>query len=163
MNRVFLLTGSNLGDSISLLNLAAGSIGQLLGKVVQKSHIYRSESWGYKSDKVFYNQCLVLETEYEPYEILDKILEIEKEMGRIRIGEAYSDREIDIDVLLFGEEIIEVEGLCIPHPRLHLRKFVLVPLNEVAPDIVHPVFKKTISELLNICTDHSIVRIDHRP
>jgi 2-amino-4-hydroxy-6-hydroxymethyldihydropteridine diphosphokinase len=161
MNTVFLLTGSNLGDSIRHIYSAADSIDNTLGRVLKKSHIYRSESWGYKSSKVFYNQCIELETKFSPQAILEKVLKVEMDMGRVRIGKGYSDREIDIDILFFGEEIIEDEELYIPHPRMHLRRFALVPMAEIALDFIHPVLKKSISELLTICQDKSLVTIDY--
>jgi 2-amino-4-hydroxy-6-hydroxymethyldihydropteridine diphosphokinase len=159
MNRVFLLTGSNLGDRISLLKLAVRYIEKELGSIVNLSHIYRSESWGYKSFSHYFNQCIEIETEYEPNTILEKVLEIEAKMGRMRIAKGYSDREIDIDILFCGQNVIEDRSLNIPHPRIHLRKFALVPMNEIAGDFIHPLLKRSISELLDICPDESIVSL----
>jgi 2-amino-4-hydroxy-6-hydroxymethyldihydropteridine diphosphokinase len=157
MKRVFLLTGSNLGNSISLMNSALVLIGEKIGRVVQKSHVYRSDSWGYESSLAFYNQCLELETDLSPHLILEKILGIESKMGRARTGNGYTDRKMDIDILFFGEKIINDEKLTIPHPLMHLRRFALVPLNEIAGEFMHPVLKKSISELLSECNDESLV------
>ncbi len=157
MNRVFLLTGSNLGESISLMNHAVHDIEEQIGRVVQLSHLYRSESWGYKSDGIFYNQCIEVETDYNPHEILDIILSIEMEMGRVRTETGYSDRKIDIDILFYGEEQINDPTLTLPHPRFHLRKFAIVPMNEIAGNFMHPVFGKTVTELLAECTDKGLV------
>jgi 2-amino-4-hydroxy-6-hydroxymethyldihydropteridine diphosphokinase len=159
MKRVFLLTGSNLGESISLLNLGVGYIENELGSIVNRSHIYRSESWGYKSFSYYFNQCIEIETDYEPHTLLEKILEIEAKMGRVRIAEGYSDREIDIDILFYEDNVIEDGSLIIPHPRIHLRRFALVPMNEIAGDFIHPLLKRSISELLEICPDDSIVSL----
>jgi 2-amino-4-hydroxy-6-hydroxymethyldihydropteridine diphosphokinase len=163
MNTVFLLTGSNLGDSVRYLNTAADSIQENMGRIIKKSHVYLSESWGYNSSKVFYNQCIELETKFSSQTILEKVLKIEMDLGRVRIGKGYSDREIDIDILFFGEEIIEDKKLIIPHPRMHLRRFALVPMAEIASDFIHPVYKKTITELLTICGDESSVDIVQGP
>jgi 2-amino-4-hydroxy-6-hydroxymethyldihydropteridine diphosphokinase len=159
MNRAFLLTGSNLGDRISLLNLAVRYIEKELGSIVNLSHIYRSESWGYKSFSLYFNQCIEIETVYEPHALMEKVLEIEAKMGRVRIAKGYSDREIDIDILFCEQNVIDDGSLIIPHPRIHLRKFALVPMNEIAGDFIHPLLKKSISELLDICPDKSIIRM----
>jgi 2-amino-4-hydroxy-6-hydroxymethyldihydropteridine diphosphokinase len=156
MKRVFLLTGSNLGDTISILKNAEVSLGNVFGHLVQKSQIYCSEAWGYESSRLFFNQCIAIETELSPHETLKKILEIETAMGRVRAaGKEYSDRVIDIDILFFGNKIIEDDLLIVPHPRMHLRKFALVPLNEIAGSIIHPVFKKSVFDLLQNCRDES--------
>lgn len=159
MNRVFLLTGSNLGDSTSLLRLASTYIDEELGSIVNQSHVYSSESWGYASSRPFYNQCIEIETEHEPNALLEKILKIEVQMGRVRLEKGYSDREIDIDILFCGNNIIEDGSLTIPHPRIHLRKFALVPMNEIAGDFIHPLLNMSISELLDICIDDSIITL----
>ena len=161
MKRVFLLTGSNLGDRSSLMKRAEVAIGSIIGKVVQKSHIYKSESWGYKSSGFFYNQCLEIETDLDPHSILKEILNIETKLGRTRVKKDYSDRFIDIDILFYGDEIIRDEHLTIPHPRMHLRKFAMVPLNEIAGDFIHPVFQTTVSELLVRCKDDSEVILEY--
>jgi len=160
MNRVFLLTGSNIGDSNALIDKAVDEICRQLGLVVQKSHIYRSESWGYKSSQQFLNQCIEIETELGPQLLIDTILEIEEKMGRVRTSQGYSDRKIDIDILFFNNEIIEDDRLSIPHPRFHLRKFALLPMAEIAGDFVHPLLKKKVSELLISCEDASDVTMD---
>jgi len=160
MNRVFLLTGSNIGDRNALINKAVDEICNQLGLVVQKSHIYRSESWGYESSQQFLNQCIEIETDLRPQLLIEKILEIEEKMGRVRISQGYSDRKIDIDILFFNNEIIEDDRLSIPHPRFHLRKFALLPMAEIAGDFVHPLLKKKVSELLISCEDVSDVTID---
>jgi 2-amino-4-hydroxy-6-hydroxymethyldihydropteridine diphosphokinase len=157
MNRVFLLTGSNLGENFSMLKMAEKSIIRDIGKLSHKSGVYKSEPWGYKSKRLFFNQCIEVETELNAFSILEKIFKIESEMGRQRMNNGYSDREIDIDILFYNQDIIEDDKLIIPHPRMHLRRFALHPMNEIAGDFVHPVFKKAISELLKICIDDSSV------
>jgi 2-amino-4-hydroxy-6-hydroxymethyldihydropteridine diphosphokinase len=146
-----------MGESMSLMDHAVRDIEKKIGRIVQLSHLYRSEPWGYKSEEKFYNQCLEVDTVLTPHEILDKILNIEIEMGRIRSGKGYSDREIDIDILFYGEEQIHDHRLTVPHPRFHLRKFAIAPMNEIAGDFIHPVFGKTVTELLAECCDEGLV------
>ncbi len=117
------------------------------------SAIYESRSWGYKSENLFYNQCIEIRTDQGLGDCLDLIQEIECFFGREREGAEYQDRKLDIDILFYNEIIADTELLKVPHPRLHQRKFVLIPLVEILPDLVHPVFHKTISELLLRCED----------
>jgi len=157
MNKVYLNTGSNDGDRLSNLYRAKEFIEHRIGNLISISHIYETEPWGYASIKSFYNQCLYLESTLEPENILMGIIGIEREMGRIRSGESYTDRIIDIDILFYNNLIINTKELTIPHPRLHERRFVLVPLAEIAEDFIHPVFEKSIIRLLQECEDsHSV-------
>jgi len=158
MKRVFLLMGSNIGDSADMLRQASAHISGKAGRIIQKSAIYFSEPWGYESKNSYFNQCLEIETSLLPQVLLENLLEIERQMGRERNYMGYADREMDIDILLYGDEIINNANLIIPHPRLHLRKFALVPLNEIAEGIFHPVLNKKISDLLGDCTDASDVK-----
>jgi 2-amino-4-hydroxy-6-hydroxymethyldihydropteridine diphosphokinase len=121
--------------------------------------VYETGPWGFKSGKKFLNRVLGVETVLNPSDLLERILKIESDLGRIRSGKGYSSRIIDIDILFFGDEIINEGSIVIPHPHLHERKFVLVPLNDIAPEFVHPVLKKTVEELLSLCTDKGKVRI----
>lgn len=118
--------------------------------------MYQSRAWGYESKNLYFNQALVLKTNHNPQNTLDLLLDIETTLGRTRnSAEGYADRPIDIDIMFFDDLTIQTEKLCIPHPRLHLRKFCLVPLNEIVSDLEHPVFKKNIHDLLGICPDPS--------
>ena len=134
-------------------------IGESLGKIISSSSIYETEPWGFKSDYKFLNMVLSIETELSPSGLIGRILMIESQLGRIRCESQNSSRKIDIDILLYDNGIIEEHTLKIPHPRMHERKFVLVPLCEIAPEIMHPVLKKTMAELLKACKDKCKVKI----
>lgn len=158
METAFLGLGSNLGDREGNLRKAIMEISRSAGKVVASSPVYETEPWGFRSEQDFLNMAVRLETDLGASELLMRLLEIEKQLGRKRTGEQYSSRVIDIDILLYGDLIINENGLKIPHPRLHQRKFVLVPLCDIAPDAIHPVYKKSLSELLRSCNDQNEVR-----
>jgi 2-amino-4-hydroxy-6-hydroxymethyldihydropteridine diphosphokinase len=155
MKDAYLLIGSNLGDRKSYLRYAIEEI-QSFAIISRLSGIFESVAWGYESDHPFLNQCILTQTEIKPDELLGELKEIEKRAGRIDRTKKYTDRVLDLDILFFGEEILESEELTIPHPRLHLRAFTLVPLAEIAPAYIHPVFNKTILELLKSCPDKEI-------
>jgi len=154
MNQVVLLLGSNLDDRLALLQKAEDAIGQILGKVFQKSAVYESEAWGFESENTFLNQVLVVQSGFAPGDVLQIILEIEKKLGRERISNnGYASRTMDIDILFYNDEVWQLPELEIPHPRLHQRMFTLAPLCEVMPEYVHPVLHKTVQQLMDECTD----------
>ena len=153
---VFILLGSNLGDRQLLVNQACAMIEERCGKIVAKSRLYESEPWGFKSEHWFLNQVVVLDTEMSPDDLMDTLLAIEKELGRDRTTphEGYVSRPIDLDILYWGEDlVVEKQHVIIPHPRLHKRRFTLLPLCDVAPDYIHPILKKTNRQLLDECDD----------
>ena len=156
MHIIYLLTGSNIGDSELNLLKASKFIHQQIGKVVAASHVYKTEPWGNKDQQVFLNQVLKIETQLEPKQLLKTILEIENQMGRDRKIK-WEPRIIDIDILFYDDQIIDEENLQIPHPLLHERRFTLVPLNEIASSFIHPKLNKSINHLLEICEDNGIV------
>ena len=154
MPRVILLTGSNRGNRAALLDKARQQIARRVGRVVQVSAVHESEPWGFSDTQHFLNQAIAVETAREPIALLDEIQAIEKELGRIREkpmkpGEKrhYEPRPIDIDILFYDDIIMNSERLTIPHPLIRQREFVLVPLREIAPDLIHPVYGKAIREL----------------
>jgi 2-amino-4-hydroxy-6-hydroxymethyldihydropteridine diphosphokinase len=159
MNKVCLLTGSNEDDRIRNLQKAKDFIGERIGTVSRESDIYETEPWGYKSEKYYLNQCLLIETNLSPEKMMEVILDIENTMGRRREKRKYRDRKIDIDILFYNDEKIRFRDITIPHPRLHERRFVLVPLSEIVPQYIHPVLGKTIENLLSECTDSLSVRV----
>ena len=150
--RVALMLGGNLGDTRRYLSEAIRLLAERIGKIERLSGIYLSQPWGLDNQPTFQNQAIVVISKLTPIEILENTKIIEGELGRIR-RELNGPREIDIDILLFEEFAISEKDLEIPHPRLHLRNFNLVPLAEIAPDWVHPVFNRTISSLLEDCPD----------
>jgi 2-amino-4-hydroxy-6-hydroxymethyldihydropteridine diphosphokinase len=155
MNTVFLGLGGNEGDRLNYLTLTVLSIENEIGKVVALSSIYETSPWGFISKNLFLNQVAKVETSLSPEEILDKIAGIESTLGRERTGKGYLPRTVDIDILLYGQTIIETKNLTIPHPRLPDRLFVLVPLSEIAPDFIHPKLGLAVSTLLKKCSDTS--------
>jgi len=149
---VYFSIGSNKGNRSGLINEAIDKIDIIIGKVVLKSSIYETKSWGFNSNN-FYNICILLESTLTPELILNKILTIEKDMGRLKTTDQYSDRCIDIDILFFDNRIVNSKSLEIPHPRIQLRKFVLTPMLELTPDLIHPILNKSIRQLELECDD----------
>lgn len=157
MKIVFLGIGSNLGNRESNIQQAVAEIEKSVGVVRKTSSVYETEPWGFQSEDAFLNMVVATETELSPRALLSEILNIESSLGRIRNNDRYSSRIIDIDILLYDKVILNEPDLKIPHPLMHERKFVLVPLCEIAPEMIHPVLKKTFRELLDVCGDGSNV------
>lgn len=152
MNRAYLLTGSNLHHPRMQVALAAQRIEKYCGKIIASSSLYGSSAWGITNQPDFINQALCIETNFFAKKLLQEILAIEKEMGRIRLYKM-GPRMIDIDILLFNDDVINEPGLTVPHPLLPQRRFALEPLAEIAPAIEHPVLKKDIQTILMECVD----------
>jgi len=157
MKRVFLGIGTNLGDREENLNKAIVRIGENIGKVIRASSVYETEPWGFATEDKFLNMVAEVETMLTPAGLLGAILTIESQLGRLREENQYSSRTIDIDILFYEDLIIDEISLKIPHPQLYKRKFVLVPLSEITPELMHPVMKKNIVALLRLCEDRSKV------
>jgi 2-amino-4-hydroxy-6-hydroxymethyldihydropteridine diphosphokinase len=158
MERIFLGLGGNVGNVAMAFDNAIENIETEIGKVINKSKRYKTEPWGIKTQENFLNMVLEIETKLTPDEILSQIIDIEKKMGRYRDKQnQFGPRTIDIDILFYGGKIIRNNKLIIPHPRLHLRNFVLMPLKDIAPDLVHPVLRKNIKTLFKELPDDSRV------
>lgn len=154
---IYISLGSNIGDQFKNLEKAILEIQSVCGSLSSASSLYETEPWGTFAQDPFLNQVIAVESPHEPPILLNLFLEIEKKMGRIRTVRN-APRIIDIDILLYGSKIILNESIHIPHPRMHLRKFILIPMTEIAPDLIHPVFNQSMKELLNKCTDSSFVK-----
>ena len=155
MSKVYLSIGSNKGNRSVLINKAIDEIEKKVGIIISRSSIYQSKSWGFDSND-FYNLCLIIDTDIMPKSLLINLKKIEKSMGREDVDGSYSDRFIDIDILFYDNITTDSEDLKIPHPKIEVRKFVLVPMLEIADDYVHPILNKTIKELYNDCSDQDI-------
>lgn len=169
-NSVVLLLGGNQGDRVALLMKAIVEIGHRIGTVSLLSSMYETEPWGFEAEQNFVNQAVVVDTDLSALEVLSEALLIEKELGRIRQEDAfvdhdskngkrhYTSRPIDIDLIFYNSDIVGSSDLQLPHPRMHLRRFVLTPLNEIMPFFVHPKFRKTIHQLFEECEDGGEVK-----
>lgn len=160
MNTAYLLTGGNMGNREENLAQAREAIQEHCGKIKAASSLYETAAWGKTDQPSFLNQALYIETKLTPRQLLKQLLKIEEEIGRKR-KEKYGPRIIDIDILFFNDEIYDSPSLKIPHPEIQNRRFVLAPLAEIAPEFVHPVLKKSITELLSITGDQLGVSLFH--
>lgn len=153
MNTAYLLLGGNLGDKERNLQQAIVLTEQLAGAIIKKSDIYVTAAWGNENQPDFYNQAISIETGLSCFELLKVLLNVEEKCGRNRTGEKWQQRTMDIDILFYNNDIVKTPELTIPHPFMQERRFVLVSLAQIAKELVHPVLKKTIEELLNECKD----------
>lgn len=157
----YILLGSNMGKREKLLNDATALIELRCGRVILKSSFYESEPWGFDAEQNFINQAICIESILSAHDLMKELLNIESELGRIRIEGhiGYQSRPIDLDIIYYGNMINEDKDLTLPHPKLHLRRFVLEPLCEIAPDFVHPILRLTNKELLEKCNDENRVSL----
>lgn len=158
MNIIYLLIGGNMGDRISNLAKAADLLEKETGKIIKRSSIYETGAWGNTNQPDFLNQVIIIQTALSAADYIRQIFSIENTMGRVRT-EKNAPRIIDIDILFFNDAVINEEHLTIPHPQIQNRRFVLIPMNELSPALVHPVLHQTISNLLSTCKDALEVRL----
>lgn len=148
-----------MGNRLMLIDSAIEGLMYSVGKILAVSGCYESDAWGFEADQQFINRAVCLETELMPDELLSRIQEIEASLGRVRTRKGgYESRTIDIDILFYGNQVISTARLRVPHPLLAERRFALLPLHEIAPNLVHPLNKHTISELLENCPDNAYVK-----
>lgn len=159
MEKCYILFGSNQGDKAAIFEQACLYINNRCGQITRISSAYESEPWGFDSDEWFLNRLIEIQTGLQPDALMEELLQIESELGRVRRPgmKGYTSRTADLDILYFGSQVINTERVVAPHPRLHLRRFALMPLCDLIPDFVHPIFQLTQSELLERCTDDSVV------
>ena len=152
MNKAYLLIGGNMGDRLANLENAKKAILKDIGNIENTSSVYETAAWGKEDQTAFLNQALLIETNLKAEDVMNTLLQIEKNMGRIR-QEHLGPRTIDLDIIFFNDQIINSENLTIPHPQMQKRNFVLTPLHEIAPDFIHPIFNRSIAQLLMDCED----------
>lgn len=152
---IYLSLGSNIGNRKLHLDKAIDKL-QKIAKIKQLSSVYETAPLGFESDDLFYNSCVSIECALSPIELLAEINRIETASGRVRLNDGkYHSRNLDIDILFYHNQVIQEENLTIPHPRLTERKFVLIPLFEIAADLIHPKLNESIAEILSKCKDNS--------
>ena len=158
-HHAYLLLGSNMGDREGFLAFGRKEIESRTGKILKTSSIYETEAWGVSDQAPYMNTALFLETGLDPESLITVFRRIEHEAGRTD-QKKYAPRTLDIDILFYDDLVMKSENLIIPHPRLHLRRFALVPLAEISPGIVHPLLNQSVEELLAACTDQlRVVRL----
>ncbi|WP_010664881.1 2-amino-4-hydroxy-6-hydroxymethyldihydropteridine diphosphokinase [Marinilabilia salmonicolor] len=159
MSTVILLLGGNRGETEKVFQQAIGLIEQQIGLIQRISSMYKSPPWGFEDEQWFLNQVIFVETTLAAGSVLEKTQQIERDMGRKKKTTThYEGRLLDIDILFYDNVIISSPNLTIPHERIHLRRFTLLPLHELTPGFIHPVMNKSIAELLKECPDESEVK-----
>ncbi|RKO71876.1 2-amino-4-hydroxy-6-hydroxymethyldihydropteridine diphosphokinase [Sphingobacterium puteale] len=157
MNKIFILLGTNLGDRLRQLLRAKQAIEKQVGEILMASSIYETAAWGVEDQPAFLNQVILIKSGLSPIDCLNHTQQIELDLGRVRLKK-WGQRAIDIDLLYFNDEIINYPNLIIPHPFIPERRFTLAPLAEIAPDYIHPVYKKNNVYLLHNCKDELPVK-----
>ena len=164
MSEVYLSIGGNLGDRLENLQKCKSKISMQMGNIMKESSIYESEAWGFDHPRNFYNQVISIQTDKNTEDILRIAQSIEKDLGRIRSehkAQAYEGRTMDIDILLVDDQTIDTEKLVVPHPHMHKRNFVILPLSEIAPKLMHPTLNKAIATLEEQCQDKGNIQKIH--
>lgn len=159
MHLVYLLAGGNIDNTVSKYQQLFLYIKERIGTIVSTSHYYASPAWGYSSEHDFVNIALIIRTNLSPEDTLQQCLDIEQLLGRKpHASHHYEDRSMDIDIIFYDHLVLDTPHLQIPHPKMHIRNFVLTPLAEICPQKIHPILNRTIIELKNLCPDKAIVK-----
>jgi len=158
MNKAYLSLGSNRGNRTDNLSKALSMLEEWVGSITITSSLYETPPWKMLDETDFLNQALLVETTLSAAELIDSVILVEAMMGRVRTQKKYEPRIIDIDILFFNNEIINTKELNVPHPLMQDRRFVLEPMAEIAPTYIHPVFQKSIQQLLSECSDKSGIK-----
>lgn len=158
MNPLVLGLGSNMGNRMKNLEEARKQISLSICEIIEASSIYETEPWGYKDIIWFYNQVIRCQTSLTPEEVMQSILIIEEKMGRKRHNKKYAPRIIDIDILFYADQIIDAVNLTVPHPQIENRKFVLVPLDQILSDYIHPKLNEPVWKILKECKNDQVVK-----
>lgn len=158
MNKVFIGIGSNIGNRALNIEMALANINGSVGQIIVQSPTYETEPWGFESKNRFLNLVVLIDTELNPDDLLDALQSIERSLGRQRESIVYQNRPIDLDILFFNESVVNSPNLTIPHPHIGERMFVLKPLADIAPELVHPVLKKSIKIMAENCPDKGLVK-----
>lgn len=158
MHTVFLGIGGNMGDKSANFKKAEELIHSSVGHIINKSSVYETPPWGFHAEENFWNAVLVIETKFGPDEVLWRIHEIEDKFKKQQGDERYRSREMDIDILYYDDIYVENDLLIIPHPQIQNRKFILVPLAEIAPDLKHPLLRLSSLQMLENCRDESVIK-----
>lgn len=155
MSVVYLSLGSNMGEREKILELSIKEIGKRIGTITKVSSKYETEPWGFVSANKFINMAVEVTTELSPQEVSDRVHQIEDDLGRTRNSNAtgYEDRVIDIDILMIDDIVSDNSVLTLPHPKMHLREFVIFPLCEIAPNAIHPLLRSSIEDIKNNLTN----------
>ena len=155
MSVVYLSLGSNMGDREKILELSIKEIGKRIGTITKVSSKYETEPWGFVSANKFINMAVEVTTKLSPQEVSDRVHQIEDDLGRTRNSNAtgYEDRVIDIDILMIDDIVSDNSVLTLPHPKMHLREFVIFPLCEIAPNAIHPLLRSSIEDIKNNLTN----------
>ena len=156
MNTVYIQLGSNIGERESFIAKSMEQIEENIGEIITASSVFETIPWGNENQNNFLNSVIKIKTLFDSFKVLKKSQEIENNLGRERV-EKWGERTIDLDILFYNNNIINTKELIIPHPFIQKRKFVLVPLSEIAPNYIHPILKKSISTLLSECKDNQKV------